>query len=278
MFPSTLAYLCFNRGVQLIGANRAAPFFHVVPVFGSVMAIVFLGERPQLFHVIGFALVLTGVFVACAQGIGDRRRLETREKDYAGCVIRNSADGDAVDNPGEPRRPRTIRRYHAARALKCPRQEFTSQQAIALVGAGHAQRAGIFGRETKTRIVGGIANQQHCAVAAPLRLPYRPPYQIGADTEAADIGGDRKRPEQQASLGGAGRDRPQPHRSDQALAIDGGERQAPGVCTLPSRRRSEDLPKRPGPKAASSRVSRAEMSAPRRSPRIVIRDGCLCCC
>jgi drug/metabolite transporter (DMT)-like permease len=64
VFPSTLAYLCFNRGVQLIGANRAAPFFHVVPVFGSVMAFVFLGERPQAFHIIGFALVLTGVFVA----------------------------------------------------------------------------------------------------------------------------------------------------------------------------------------------------------------------
>ncbi|QWG22545.1 DMT family transporter [Bradyrhizobium sediminis] len=64
VFPSTLAYLCFNRGVQLIGANRAAPFFHVIPVFGAAMAIVFLGEQPQLFHVIGFALVLTGVFVA----------------------------------------------------------------------------------------------------------------------------------------------------------------------------------------------------------------------
>ena len=64
VFPSTLAYLCFNRGVQLIGANRAAPFFHVVPVFGSVMAIVFLSERPQIFHIVGFALVLTGVFVA----------------------------------------------------------------------------------------------------------------------------------------------------------------------------------------------------------------------
>ena len=64
VFPSTVAYLCFNRGVQLIGANRAAPFFHVVPVFGAAMAIVFLGERPQPFHVIGFALVLTGVYVA----------------------------------------------------------------------------------------------------------------------------------------------------------------------------------------------------------------------
>src|SRR5882757_5062175 len=74
VFPSTLAYLCFNRGVQLIGANRAAPFFHVVPVFGSVMAIVFLGERPQLFHIIGFALVLTGVFVASRRPASGRQR------------------------------------------------------------------------------------------------------------------------------------------------------------------------------------------------------------
>ena len=64
LFPSTLAYLCFNRGVQLIGANRAAPFFHVVPVFGTVMSIVFLGEHPQVFQFLGFALVLSGVFVA----------------------------------------------------------------------------------------------------------------------------------------------------------------------------------------------------------------------
>jgi len=60
VFPSTIAYLCFNRGVQLIGANRAAPFFHVIPVFGTIMSIVFLGERPQLYHFVGFAL-LSGV-------------------------------------------------------------------------------------------------------------------------------------------------------------------------------------------------------------------------
>jgi len=70
LFPSTIAYLCFNRGVQLIGANRAAPFFHVVPVFGTIMSIVFLGEHPQAFHFIGFALVLTGVFVASRKQSG----------------------------------------------------------------------------------------------------------------------------------------------------------------------------------------------------------------
>jgi len=67
VFPSIIAYLCFNRGVQLIGANRAAPFFHLVPVFGSIMAIIFLGENPQAFHFIGFALVLSGVYIASRQ-------------------------------------------------------------------------------------------------------------------------------------------------------------------------------------------------------------------
>jgi len=68
IFPSTLAYLFFNRGVALIGPNRAAPFFHLVPVFGSAMAIVLLGEKLQPFHLIGYALVLAGVVIASRQG------------------------------------------------------------------------------------------------------------------------------------------------------------------------------------------------------------------
>jgi len=67
IFPSTLAYLFFNRGIALIGPNRAAPFFHLVPVFGSVMAIVLLGEPLRLFHLIGYALVLAGVVIASRQ-------------------------------------------------------------------------------------------------------------------------------------------------------------------------------------------------------------------
>lgn len=64
LFPSLLAYLCFNRGVELVGPNRAAPFFHLIPVFGSALAILFLGEEPRLYHAIGYALVLGGVVVA----------------------------------------------------------------------------------------------------------------------------------------------------------------------------------------------------------------------
>jgi drug/metabolite transporter (DMT)-like permease len=64
IFPSALAYLFFNRGIALIGPNRAAPFLHLVPVFGSAMAILLLGEQLRLFHLVGYALVLTGVFIA----------------------------------------------------------------------------------------------------------------------------------------------------------------------------------------------------------------------
>jgi drug/metabolite transporter (DMT)-like permease len=64
IFPSVLAYICFNRGVELIGANRAGPFFHLIPVFGSVIAILFLGERPQLYHAVGYALIILGIFIA----------------------------------------------------------------------------------------------------------------------------------------------------------------------------------------------------------------------
>jgi drug/metabolite transporter (DMT)-like permease len=64
IFPSTLAYMFFNRGLALIGPNRAAPFFHLVPVFGSAMAILLLGEQLRLFHLIGYALVLAGVIIA----------------------------------------------------------------------------------------------------------------------------------------------------------------------------------------------------------------------
>jgi len=64
VFPSVLAYTFYNRGIALIGANRSAPFFHLIPVFGSAMAIFFLGETLHLFHIVGYGLVLCGIFVA----------------------------------------------------------------------------------------------------------------------------------------------------------------------------------------------------------------------
>jgi drug/metabolite transporter (DMT)-like permease len=67
IFPSLLGYLFLNRGIETIGANRAAPFIHLVPVFGSVLAVLLLGERFELYHAVGFTLVFSGITIATRQ-------------------------------------------------------------------------------------------------------------------------------------------------------------------------------------------------------------------
>jgi drug/metabolite transporter (DMT)-like permease len=64
VFPSVMSYLCFNRGVELIGANRAGLFIHLNPLFGSLLAIVFLGERFATYHGAGMALIIAGIFLS----------------------------------------------------------------------------------------------------------------------------------------------------------------------------------------------------------------------
>jgi drug/metabolite transporter (DMT)-like permease len=61
IFPSLIAYLFYNRGIELIGANRGGAFLHVVPLFGALMAVFFLGERLEPFHIMGFVAIITGV-------------------------------------------------------------------------------------------------------------------------------------------------------------------------------------------------------------------------
>jgi len=56
LFPSLVAYFFWNRGVELIGANRAGPFINFIPVFASFMAIVWLNESLKAFHIAGMAL------------------------------------------------------------------------------------------------------------------------------------------------------------------------------------------------------------------------------
>ncbi|MCA0210110.1 MAG: DMT family transporter [Proteobacteria bacterium] len=64
IFPSFLAYLFFNRGVELIGSAATAQFMNVMPLMGAGLAMLFLGETLHLFHVAGLALVLAGIWVA----------------------------------------------------------------------------------------------------------------------------------------------------------------------------------------------------------------------
>lgn len=67
VFPSIVSYLCYNRGVELVGANRAGLFIHLMPVFGSAMAVIFLGEAFAWYHSAGILLIAMGIYLATRQ-------------------------------------------------------------------------------------------------------------------------------------------------------------------------------------------------------------------
>ena len=68
VLPSFVAYLFFNRGVELIGSARAGQSMHLMPLFGSVLAVIFLQERFQLYHFVGITMIAAGILLASIKG------------------------------------------------------------------------------------------------------------------------------------------------------------------------------------------------------------------
>jgi drug/metabolite transporter (DMT)-like permease len=64
LFASVASYLCWNRGVAVVGANAAGFTLHLLPVFGTLLAIAFLGESFQAFHAAGIVVIVAGVALA----------------------------------------------------------------------------------------------------------------------------------------------------------------------------------------------------------------------
>lgn len=64
LFSSLVATLCYNSAIDRIGPVHASLFIHLVPLFGSLLAIAFLGERPGWQHLLGMALILSGILQA----------------------------------------------------------------------------------------------------------------------------------------------------------------------------------------------------------------------
>jgi drug/metabolite transporter (DMT)-like permease len=64
IFPGILAYICWNRGIQEVGAARGGVFLHLIPFYGAVLATMLLGEKLMGFHIVGCVLILSGVWFA----------------------------------------------------------------------------------------------------------------------------------------------------------------------------------------------------------------------
>ena len=63
VFPSVVAFVCYNRGVSAVGPTRAGIFVHLVPVFGIILSTLVLDEPPRAFHFAGMALIFGGIFL-----------------------------------------------------------------------------------------------------------------------------------------------------------------------------------------------------------------------
>jgi drug/metabolite transporter (DMT)-like permease len=67
IFASVIAFITWNKAVREVGANKAGPFVHLMPVFSTIMAVLFLNEKLMKFHVIGIIFVFTGIALATFQ-------------------------------------------------------------------------------------------------------------------------------------------------------------------------------------------------------------------
>lgn len=80
IFPGLLAYAFWNHGVRTVGPPRAAVFMYLTPVYGTVLAGVFLSERLSVFHLLGGLLILLGLVLTSWQP-GSRGNLSPKPQE-----------------------------------------------------------------------------------------------------------------------------------------------------------------------------------------------------
>ena len=64
IFAGVAAFFSWNKGVSIIGPNRASLFLHLIPIFSSIWAISFLNEKFTFFHLIGVLFILSGIILS----------------------------------------------------------------------------------------------------------------------------------------------------------------------------------------------------------------------
>ena len=64
VFPAIAAYYCWQKGVEIIGPNRASMFIQLIPLFSAVMAIIIFNEKFESYHFAGAIFILTGIYLA----------------------------------------------------------------------------------------------------------------------------------------------------------------------------------------------------------------------
>jgi len=64
LLPGLASFFFWIKGISIIGANRAGVFLHLMPIFGSLMAIIFFDEKFMLYHFLGAIFIIAGIILS----------------------------------------------------------------------------------------------------------------------------------------------------------------------------------------------------------------------
>lgn len=74
IFASVLAFIFWNRAVTMLGANIAGPFIHLMPVFSTILAVVFLNENLTGIHILAILLIFGGIFMTTFRVANNKKK------------------------------------------------------------------------------------------------------------------------------------------------------------------------------------------------------------
>ena len=61
--PALISYLLWIKAIKIIAANNSVLFLNFIPIFSSLISIIFLKEKLELFHIVGALLIFTGIYL-----------------------------------------------------------------------------------------------------------------------------------------------------------------------------------------------------------------------
>ena len=64
VFPAIAAYYFWQKGVEIIGPNRATMFIQLMPLFSAIMAIIIFKEKFEIYHFVGATFILSGIYLS----------------------------------------------------------------------------------------------------------------------------------------------------------------------------------------------------------------------
>ena len=64
VFPAIAAYYCWQKGIEIIGPNRASMFIQLMPLLSAIMAIIIFNENFELYHFAGATFIVSGIYLS----------------------------------------------------------------------------------------------------------------------------------------------------------------------------------------------------------------------